>query len=195
MVAYYVIDYTPKRFDNPLLNAAYHAVDRFCVRRADVVWNLSPRMQQVRRGQGIPPSRNQVVPVGVSLDEVRRPKRSQIKRNKLVYMGHLTESKGVQLIISVMPRILEKVPRAELHIIGTGPFEKEMKSLVRLSPAQKSIFMPGPMNHAELFSRLPRYGVALAPYMEEEGSFSYWADATKPKEYPACFLDWAGLPY
>lgn len=187
-VAYYVIDYTPKRFSNPLINAAYHAVDRFCVRRSDVVWNLSPRMQQVRRDQGLPSSRNQVVPVGVVLDEVRHAKRSQVKRNRLVYMGHLTKSKGVQLLISAMPHIQDKIPGAELHIIGTGPYEKVLKALIRQNSSKKSIFMRGPMNHGKLFSELPRYGVALATYTEEENSFSYWADATKPKEYLACGL-------
>jgi len=187
-VAYYVIDYTPQRFHNPLLNALYHAVDRFCVRRADVIWNLSRRMQEVRHKQGASRTRNQVVPVGVALDEVRHPRRSQVKRMRLVYMGHITESKGVQLLVDAMPKILGKVPRAELHIIGTGPFEKKLKKRIHQSPARSAIFMPGPMNHAQLFTRMPRYGVALAPYMEEEGSFTYWADATKPKEYLACGL-------
>ena len=52
-VAYYVIDYTPRRFANPLLNRLYHWIDRTCVRHADVIWNLSSRMHKVRARQGL----------------------------------------------------------------------------------------------------------------------------------------------
>ena len=44
-VVYYVIDYTPVRFKNPLLNAIYHWVDRRAVHGSDAVWNLSERMR------------------------------------------------------------------------------------------------------------------------------------------------------
>ena len=47
--AYYVIDYTPKRFNNPILNWIYHCLDRFCVKNCDETWNLSARMEQGRR--------------------------------------------------------------------------------------------------------------------------------------------------
>jgi glycosyltransferase involved in cell wall biosynthesis len=35
---------------------------------------------------------------------------------------------------------------------------------------------------------VPAYGVALAPYLDDPGSYTWWCDPTKPKEYLACGL-------
>lgn len=187
-VVFYVIDYTPRRFSNPVLNGVYHFIDRFCIRRADVIWNLSQRMRDVRMGQGVEDRRNQVVPVGVALDEIRHVSPRKVQRRALVYMGALHRSKGVQMLIEALPEVRKKAPGAKLHIFGLGDFEDTLKALAAGSPAKKAVFFHGPLDRRELFKVLPRYGVALAPYLEEPGSYTYWADATKPKEYLACGL-------
>jgi len=40
----------------------------------------------------------------------------------------------------------------------------------------------------ELFKAVPQYRVALAPYLDDPGSYTWWCDPTKPKEYLACGL-------
>jgi glycosyltransferase involved in cell wall biosynthesis len=187
-VAFYVIDYTPRRFANPLLNWAYQAVDRVAATRSDVVWNLSERMRDVRRAQGVPEGRNTLVPVGVELAKVAHPPRGRVRRHSLLYMGALHDGKGIQLAIEAFPRILKKVPQASLHIIGYGPFEAQVKALAAASPAAQRIHVPGGMGHDQLFREVPRFGVALAPYLDDPGSYTWWCDPTKPKEYLACGL-------
>jgi glycosyltransferase involved in cell wall biosynthesis len=187
-VVYYVIDYTPRRFRNPLLNGLYHAVDRFCVRNADVVWNLSERMREVRRAQGLPEARNVLVPVGVELDKVRLAPKASVRRKDLLYMGALQEGKGLELLVEAMPQILKRVPGTTLTILGHGPFAQGLKVLVQASPARKAIRLPGGMDHARLLAEASRYGVALAPYRDEPDSYTWWCDPTKPKEYLACGL-------
>jgi glycosyltransferase involved in cell wall biosynthesis len=185
-VVFYAIDYTPQRFSNPLLNLAYALADRFAATQADAVWNLSDRMREVRRRQGVPEARNQLVPVGVELAKVRRPAR--VKRHSLFYMGALMDNKGLQLLVQAMPLVLKKVPQAELHILGFGPFEAELKRLVQASPARARIHLPGGLEHGALFKVAPGFGVALAPYLDDPGSYTWWCDPTKPKEYLACGL-------
>jgi glycosyltransferase involved in cell wall biosynthesis len=187
-VAFYVIDYTPRRFGNPLLNWVYQSVDRVAATRSDVVWNLSERMRAVRRKQGVPEARNTLVPVGVALDQVKHPPRPKIRRKALLYMGALMDNKGIQLLIEAFPAVLKKVPGAELHIIGFGPFEAETRRLAEASPAAKRIHVPGGMGHEKLFREVPRFGVAFAPYLDDPGSYTWWCDPTKPKEYLACGL-------
>jgi glycosyltransferase involved in cell wall biosynthesis len=187
-VSFYVIDYTTQRFENPLLNALYQAFDRFAVAGSDVVWNLSERMREVRRKQGLPEARNLLVPVGVELEAVKHPARSQVKRKRLLYMGALLKGKGIELLIEAFPEILKKAPGCELHLIGFGPFEAEMRRLAAASPARKAIHIPGGMGHAELFKKVPYYGIAFAPYLDAPGSYTWWCDPSKPKEYLACGL-------
>jgi len=185
---YYVIDYTPKRFANPLMNAIYHWIDRYCVRHVDYVWNLSERMAEVRRAQGLDEARNMIVPVGVKLDATREVERSKVDRFRLVVMSHLTVSKGVQLAVEAMPEIAQAEPRARLEIIGTGPYEGELKSLAAPLVEKGLVSFSGAKSHEELFDYLPSCGIALATYVQDKDSISYYADPTKPKEYLACGL-------
>jgi glycosyltransferase involved in cell wall biosynthesis len=187
-VAFYVIDYTDRRFENALLNWIYQAFDRFAVAGADSVWNLSERMRVVRRRQGLAEERNLLVPVGVELGAVKHRPKSAIRRKRLLYMGALQKGKGIELLIGAFPEIRRRAPGAELHIIGFGPLEAELKRLVASSSAKAAIRMPGGMGHDALFSEVPAYGVAFAPYLDEPGSYSWWCDPTKPKEYLACGL-------
>jgi glycosyltransferase involved in cell wall biosynthesis len=187
-VAYYVIDYTPRRFGNPLLNAVYHWVDRRAALGADVVWNLSERMREVRRKQGVAEERNQVVPVGVELHKVRHAPRSKVRTRTLLYMGALMKDKGIQLLIEAMPLIRKKVPSAKLVIMGAGPYEEELKRQIAASPAAGAIEFTGAVEHKKLLASMSYYGVAVAPYVGEENSYTYWCDPTKPKEYLACGL-------
>ncbi len=187
-VVYYVIDYTPRRFGNRLLNWIYHCIDRYCVRHADYVWNLSERMAEVRRTQGLSAKRNMVVPVGVKLDETRTVQEKEVDRYRLVLISHLTASKGVQLALAAMAKIVEGSPRARLEIIGTGPYESELKKLAAPLIDKGLVKFSGAMGHEQLFDYLPTCGIALAPYVQDKDSISYYADPTKPKEYLACSL-------
>jgi glycosyltransferase involved in cell wall biosynthesis len=187
-VAFYVIDYTTRRFKNPLLNAVYHGFDRLAVSGADEVWNLSERMRAVRRQQGLAEPRNRLVPVGVELEEVRHPPKSKVRRKSLLYMGALMPGKGIDLLIAAFPEIKKRVRAAELHIIGFGPYEAELKRLVAASPARSAIKVPGGMGHQALFKKIPEFGVAFAPYLDDPDSYTWWCDPTKPKEYLACGL-------
>jgi glycosyltransferase involved in cell wall biosynthesis len=187
-VGFYVIDYTPKRFRNPVLNAVYAFVDRLAAKRSDFVWNLSERMREVRRRQGVREEANLLVPVGVELSAVRPVPESEIRRRTLLYMGALMDNKGLQLMIEAFPEIAAQAPGAELHILGFGPYEAEVKRLAAESPAGDRIFVPGGLGHGELFKVVPTFGVALAPYLDDPGSYTWWCDPTKPKEYLACGL-------
>lgn len=183
---FYVIDYTPKRFENKIMNYLYHKLDFFCVKHSDYVWNISKRIAEIRKKQGIEQEKNIVVNVGVELDKIEYSPR--IDRNKLVFVSHLTKSKGVQLIIDAMKDIVEKVPDAKLEIIGTGPYEYKLREMVIEKGLNENIKFIGAMEHDELFKYLPKCGIALATYTEDPNSITYYADPTKPKEYLACGL-------
>jgi glycosyltransferase involved in cell wall biosynthesis len=187
-VVYYVIDYTPRRFRNHFVNALYHALDRFAVAYADEIWNISERIAAVRSVQGVDSRRNRVVGVGVELSLIQAsPPRK--RPHDLVVISHLTESKGIQLAIRAMRRITQRIADARLLIVGTGPYEQQLRTLVDELQLQDCVVFCGLMQHRELFEFLPTCGIALAPYLDDPGSVTYFADPTKPKEYLA-----AGLP-
>jgi glycosyltransferase involved in cell wall biosynthesis len=187
-VVFYVIDYTPRRFQNSLKNVSYHWLDRLCVRHASQVWNISDRMADIRMSQGVDDERNLVVPVGVELEKVKLALASEIDRNRLVFVSHLTRSKGGELLISAMKDLQERGIDAKLDIIGTGPFEWHLRELVERANLADRIEFRGLMKHDELLGYLSKCGIAVAPYMDDPDSITYLADPTKPKEYLACGL-------
>lgn len=187
-VIFYVIDYTPKRFENPILNFLYHFLERFCVKNSDYIWNISEKIAKVWEPYEIEKEKNLVVPVGIELAKIKQIQQNKIRKNILVFVGHLTKSKGVQLVIEAMKDIVKEVPSAKLEIIGTGPYEEKLKNIVKAKKLDKHIKFLGSMDHNTLLDYLPSCGIALAPYLDNPDSITYYADPTKPKEYLACEL-------
>lgn len=187
-VGYYVIDHTDGRFGNPFLNAIYHWVDGVCCRRCDFLWCLSERIAKAKQARGAAPQRCLDCPVGVQLEEVVPASATKRRPHVLVVMSHLTQEKGVQLVLDSFAEIARKHPRARLEVIGTGPYEAELKAQAARLKLGKVVRFLGLMGHAQLFRHLPTCGISLATYTEHEDNIAYYADPTKPKEYLACGL-------
>ena len=187
-VGYYVIDHTPRRFDGALLDLLYRAADVLACRRADFLWCLSPRITQAKVARGASPAACVDCPVGVQLDEVRMAPEARRRPQVLAVMSHLTREKGVQLVLDSFAEVLARHPRAELEIIGTGPYEAELREQARRLKLGPAVRFLGLMDHAQLFRHLPTCGIALATYTEDSDNIAFYADPTKPKEYLACGL-------
>lgn len=187
-VIYYVIDYSPKRFNNKMLNWIYHKIDLFCVKNSDYIWNISSRIATIRKKQGVKLEKNMVVNVGIDLDQIRVSPKNIARKNILVCMSHLTKYKGIQLMIQTMQEVKKLLPAVRLEIIGTGPYENELNEMVKKLNLNNEIQFLGAMNHKKLFSYLPTCGIAIATYTEDKNNIAYYADPTKPKEYLACGL-------
>lgn len=187
-VVFYVIDYTPRRFKSKSLNAIYYILDVICARYADNIWSVSERIANLWKRLGIEGRKSVVVPIGIEIKEIKRVPLSSVRKNVLVFVGHLTRSKGVQLAIEAMEEITKKFADIRLEIIGTGPFERELKEIVRRKKLEKWVNFLGKMQHKKLMQYLPTCGIALATYEPDPSSITYYADPTKPKEYLACGL-------
>jgi len=184
-VIYYVIDYTPKRFTNPILNSLYHSLDRFCSENSDCVWCISQRILEQKKKFKL--KKGIVVPVGVYFDKINY-ENEKIK-DSIVLLSHLTKDKGVQIAIKAMKDVSMEFPNSKLFIIGKGPYEKELRKLAKELKLDKNIEFLGFMDHDEAMKNLSKFEIALAPYEDDPDSITYYADPTKPKEYLA-----AGLP-
>lgn len=191
-VIFYTIDYVPKRFKNKLLNSIYHFIDRFCCINSDCIWNLSKKMEEARYNNKVSKVNSApqfVVPNGNSFYQIKRLPVSEINRYSIVHMGHLLKKQGVQLIIEVLPEIIKKVPKASLFILGTGPFEAELRAQVkRLNLEDRVKFYGFIEDHSQLEEILTKCAIGVATYVPEPDNYSYFADPGKVKTYMACGL-------
>lgn len=185
---FYVIDYTPKRFDNPLLNYMYQSLCRISAKRCDYIWNLTKSMAEVWAEDIEDTKKNIVVPGGVeSFKKERRILEDSDKR--LIYFGHLVESKGIRLVLEAFPEILKQVPDCELLIVGTGDLEGEMKQLaIQLGINDNVRFLGFVPEYEDILEIISECDVGLAPYLPSEDTFTRYADPLKPKEYMSCGL-------
>ena len=193
-VVYYVIDYNPYRFTNPLLNSIYHKIDQICVKYSDETWNLSPRMEWGRKKYfGFSGGNQKVVPVGVWSNRIKIQPFSKIEKHTLVFMGHITKKQGIQEVLKVLPKVIKIIPRFKFLVIGGGNYLPELKEIAKnLNISNNVVFTGYIENHQDIEKMLTKCSFAIAPYekYDDNGhlSFSYFADPAKLKLYLSCGL-------
>lgn len=188
-VVYYVIDHTPKRFGNPVLNWLYAAFDKLCCRLCDHLWVLGDRMRDAKLARGADPARTHIVPIGVDLGAIGKVGPAT-QKPELVFLSYLAKVKGVQLALEAWPAVLRAVPKARLTIIGGGPYAGELKALAKALKLGAAVRFSGRVDdHRAVLKSLKGFKAGLAAYLPDAENYAYWADPAKPKEYLA-----AGLP-
>lgn len=102
-----------------------------------------------------------VIPMGVDLNGFSPTNFDSTLRGKyriegpfLLFVGRLTEKKGLKYLIEAMPRVLEEYPAAKLLVIGHGEEQASLVNLAeRLELFGKSVLFLGGMYS----SALPRF--------------------------------------
>ncbi len=185
---FYTIDYVPKRSENAVLNFFYHLLDKISVEKSWRVWNLSQKMIEAREKNGINTrfrDKQIVVPVG-TMPIARLIPKQNVDKYKIIFIGHLRQGQGVELLIESMADVIKKVPKAHLLIIGGGPLEQSLKQKVTKLKLEKSVMFTG---FVENFSDVKKYiknaAVAVAPYVDDKNNFTQYTDPGKPKDYIA----------
>lgn len=192
-IIYYTIDFVPKRFRNPFLDAVYHQIDKIAIEHADVTWNLTQRMIDARQqvlGIQKKHMRNQfVVPIGAWLADVPR-RSSRTSSHTLIYAGGLLPHQGVQLVLDALPDVVKQIPDVKFFIIGMGKYKKALEEKSAALHLQRHVSFLGYMEtHEEVEEELASADLAVAMYSKELDVWSYYADPSKIKTYLA-----AGLP-
>ncbi len=187
-VIYYVIDYIPNRFSNPLANRLYMKLDYWAALHSDATWNYAPKMIALRKKMwNIRFPRQVVVPNGVRM----RVSGTKVRNNgyiDLMYLGTIHKQQGVQLVIEAIPIIKKDIPRIRLLIIGQGSYEKELKHLVKKNKLEKHVRFLGYIEDPRrVDERLAQGYIGIATYTPDN-SMVRNTESGKIKRYFACGL-------
>lgn len=193
-VIFYSIDFTPRRFGHNILDGVYHAIESFCVRFADVRWDVSPRISEGReKFMGLLQKDFPVTVVPVGMWEKDIPEESgSFDAHRIVFVGHLLKKQGVDTVMKAFSMIVKKIKHARLLIIGGGEEEQSLKQLAGKLHLKKYVEFTGWMWDQEEIRKL-LLGCAFAvatydPRGAKEDNFTYYADPTKIKTYLSCGL-------
>ena len=195
-VVYYSIDFVPIRFHNLLLNYIFHKIEIICVKYADEVWDLSPRIAEGRRvflGISSYKNKQKIVSVGIWNDKIRKLPFNKIKKYQLLFVGHLLEKQGVQLVLDSTPKILKDIPNFRFLIIGGGEYKYDLEKKVKELHIEDHVEFRGWVDNRDVLDNiLSESACAVATYKPEKQklyNFTYYTDPTKLKDYLG-----AGLP-
>ena len=194
-VVYYVIDYVPNRFSNKVINSIYRTVEFFCVKHADVTWNVSPLMSQARIQDGLDKkylAKQLTVPVGCHpiSKEREKPKINKNTEFRLAFLGSLVPEQGVDLALDTLAVLATKYPLTKLIIIGSGNQETYLKVKAKELKIKNNVEFKGYIvEDSKVLKILSSCHIGLAPYKLEKNSYKKYSDPSKIKSYFA-----AGLP-
>ncbi|MEK7533826.1 MAG: glycosyltransferase [Patescibacteria group bacterium] len=195
-VVFYSIDFAPIRFKNKILNYIFHAIEKICVNKSDLVWNVSPRIAEGRE-QFLQikndPTHQVVVPIGIWNKNIKKRDFKDVKKHQLLFVGHLLEKQGVQLVLDAIPDIAKRISDFKFVIVGGGEYENALKEKIKKLQIEKYVYITGWIREREkLDDMMSESACAIAVYKPEKEklyNFTYYSDPTKLKDYLG-----AGLP-
>jgi len=162
-------------------------VDRFVVRRADLVFSVGHRLGELRRRQGA--RAVHVIPNGVAWERFERARTSARRDRTLFYTGNIMPWSGLELVLRALPELRADFPDLRLRVVGDGPpgYRESLVRLARELGLAERVEWLGPRPHAELPALMEGTAIGLA--CSEPVPFRSYACPLKVLEYMA-----AGLP-
>jgi glycosyltransferase involved in cell wall biosynthesis len=187
---FYTIDYIPQRFANFWLNRVYHWLDRTAIKKSHRVWNLSPVMvdEREKRGVAIQYRTKQItVPIGTVMGDINNVK---VEKNShtVVFLGHLRPGQGVDRLLEAIKLVEKVVPSVRTIIIGGGSAEESLRTMAETLGLSQVHFTGLVEQFSEVLRLLGQASIAVAPYVDDESTYTRFTDPGKPKDYLACGL-------
>jgi len=118
--------------------------------------------QMFQRECGLDESRFRIVQNGGSLPT--RVGRSDVIPGRIISSGRLERYKGHQRVIEALPIVRQSIPEATVHILGAGPYEHRLRSLIRRLRLEKYVtieFVP-PSDRGRMAQTLGTAGALAA---------------------------------
>lgn len=121
----------------------------------------------------------QVIPMGTDISFFHPDKfnpnikeKYDITENLLLFVGRLTEKKGIRYIIEAIPYIIKNHKETKLIIIGSGILERSLKNRVKELNLGKNIIFFGYISHETLPDYIATCDINLIPSVIAKGGDS-----------------------
>ena len=83
--------------------------------------------------------------------------------NSLVYLGRLSEDKGIDLLIRAVRNLKDRGLSPRLTLIGDGDYRADLEALIRDLKVEDEVAMLGPKAGSEICEELNRHAIAVVP--------------------------------
>jgi glycosyltransferase involved in cell wall biosynthesis len=156
------------RFVSALKRYGLHNAARATVVSKDIKQTIKEKF-----GKDIP---TEVISMGVD-SHLFHPDKKDLSLRKqykisgpfLLFVGRLTEKKGVRYLIEAMPEVLKTFPESKLLIIGTGELRQELSRLVNSLGLQERVIFTGAISNNELPKYFATADIFIGPSTQAKG--------------------------
>lgn len=190
---YLVVDYSPTRFSNSLIQRLYVFLDRLVATKADSVWTMSMAMLEGRERDGklkLADVRFRLAPMGNNADYIFKEGVVENQPRDLVYVGN-PNAKNVRadLLLHAAKLLKSRGEKFRLIFVGPGDTSFLKRQAEAMGIADLTLFRGSIAEILDLDVYLSQLGIGLAPYDPTlKDNFSRFADPAKIKTYLGCGL-------
>jgi len=195
-VVFWTLDYFPETFRNGLMRRLYLKLDRWCVLRADYVWNITEAIGTSRQryvtadAQSV--KRMYTVPHPIDESEFRVARIEEVHKFGILYSGAGLASPewGFDLIVQAFPAIIRAFPEIFVTITSYQAIPRSVLHTLEEMDIARHFRILGYVSDPDEYSLVvQRHRIGLATYAPIAGSFKRFADPSRVKSYIA-----RGLP-
>ena len=166
---------------------------------SEVIVNSNYMKGELQRLFGLPYEKINVIPNGVNLNLFAGVERDYNFRRRfamdnekiILFMGRLVYEKGIQHLISAMPKILNGYHDAKLVICGKGGMMNELQAQVNAMGISQKVYFAGYMNGKDVQKMYKAADIAVFPSTYEP--FGIVALEAMLSENPIVVSDIGGL--
>ncbi|WP_081458012.1 glycosyltransferase [Desulfobulbus propionicus] len=140
-----------------LRTPAVIAAKKWIVNNADRVITVSSALARILCADTQSHQKPDIIPMGVDASLFSPNKKNEAIRERygihgpfLLFVGRLTEKKGVRYLIDAMPKVINDFPDAKLLIVGHGELEHELRNQVRQLGFDKVVLFAGGISNDQL---------------------------------------------
>lgn len=151
-------------------------VKKWVVKNADSIVTVSSALADVLRTDTQSQRLPDIIPMGVDASLFSPDKRNvAIKEHYgihgtfLLFVGRLTEKKGVRFLIDAMSLVTIKSPGAKLLIVGHGELAQELKEQVKRRGLERVVLFAGGVANSQLPGYYATADIFIGPSVQAKG--------------------------
>lgn len=126
---------------------------RQLLNRSSAVIAVSNSTCELLKKVGVPESKLRVIYHGIRREPfLEKPYQTEAKKklgldgsHVILTLGRVIEGKGLDVMVEIFPKVLERVPNVKYIVVGGGPFLAPLRRLISEKGLEEHIFCYGPV--------------------------------------------------
>jgi glycosyltransferase involved in cell wall biosynthesis len=114
-------------------------------------------------------SKFSIIPLGVDIETINRISPCVLQKPAILFFGHLTHIKGVDLLVEAFEKVNQHNPNAHLYLIGNGNLTEFCNDYVKKTGLTDKVHILGAQSQTTLFSFLKGCDICVLPSRNDAG--------------------------